>query len=128
MELRDKVAQLPFSPGVYLYKDAGGRVIYVGKAKKLRNRVRSYFLEDKLADVKTGTLISEARDLDYILVDNEKEALALENNLIKQYKPRFNILLRDDKTYPYIKLTAEKFPRVCVPPRLPKDGSISYVP
>ena len=85
---------------MYLYKDAGGRVIYVGKAKILRPRVRSYFSEDKLADVKTGTLIAEARDIDYILVDNEKEALALENNLIKQYKPRFNILLRDDKTYP----------------------------
>src|SRR5471032_3571223 len=94
MELRDKVDHIPFAPGVYLYKDAGGRVIYVGKAKSLRNRVRSYFLEDNLADIKTGTLISEARDIDYILVDNEKEALALENNLIKQYKPRFNILLR----------------------------------
>ena len=128
MELRDKVAQLPFSPGVYLYKDAGGRVIYVGKAKNLRNRVRSYFLEDKLADIKTGTLISEARDVDYISVDNEKEALALENNLIKQYKPRFNILLRDDKTYPYIKVTQEKYPRVYVTRRLRKDGATYYGP
>jgi len=128
MELRDKVDHIPFAPGVYLYKDAGGRVIYVGKAKSLRNRVRSYFLEDNLADIKTGTLISEARDIDYILVDNEKEALALENNLIKQYKPRFNILLRDDKTYPYIKLTHEKFPRVYVTRRLRKDGSTYYGP
>jgi excinuclease ABC subunit C len=128
MELREKAAQLPLSPGVYLYKDAGGRVIYVGKAKSLRNRVRSYFLDDKLADAKTGTLISEARDVDYILVDNEKEALALENNLIKQYKPRFNILLRDDKTYPYIKLTHEKYPRVYVTRRLRKDGSTYYGP
>src|SRR6202167_2318817 len=128
MYLRDKVAQIPFAPGVYLYKDAGGRVIYVGKAKSLRNRVRSYFLEDKLADVKTGTLISEARDIDYILVDNEKEALALENNLIKQYKPRFNILLRDDKTYPYIKLTSEKYPRVYVTRRLRKDGATYFGP
>jgi excinuclease ABC subunit C len=128
MELRDKVAQIPFSPGVYLYKDAAGKVIYVGKAKSLRNRVRSYFLEDKLADVKTGTLISEARDIDYILVDNEKEALALENNLIKQYKPRFNILLRDDKTYPYIKLTSEKYPRVYVTRRLRKDGATYFGP
>src|ERR1017187_9993660 len=124
MELRDKVSLLPFSPGVYLYKDGAGRVIYVGKAKILRNRVRSYFSEDKLADIKTGTLISEARDIDYIEVDNEKEALALENNLIKQYKPRFNILLRDDKTYPSIKLTAEKYPRVYVTRRLRKDGAI----
>ena len=118
MDLRDKAAQLPLSPGVYLYKDAGGRVIYVGKAKSLRLRVRSYFNDDRLGDVKTGTLISEATDVDYILVDNEKEALALENNLIKQWQPRFNILLRDDKTYPYIKLTAEKYPRVYVTRRL----------
>src|SRR5438477_3447899 len=128
MELRDKANQIPFGPGVYLYKDAGGRVIYVGKAKVLRHRVRSYFGDDKLSDVKTGTLIAEARDIDYILVDNEKEALALENNLIKQYKPRFNILLRDDKTYPYIKLTNEKFPRVYVTRRLRKDGSTYYGP
>jgi excinuclease ABC subunit C len=128
MELRDKVGQLPFSPGVYLYKDGGGRVIYVGKAKSLRNRVRSYFSEDKLADVKTGTLIAEARDIDYILVDNEKEALALENNLIKQYQPRFNILLRDDKTFPYVKLTHEKYPRVYVTRRLRKDGATYFGP
>ena len=113
---------------MYLYKDADGRVIYVGKAKSLRTRVRSYFLDDRLADVKTGTLIAEARDVDYILVDNEKEALALENNLIKQYKPRFNILLRDDKTYPYIKLTTEKYPRVYVTRRLRKDGSTYFGP
>ncbi len=128
MELREKVAQLPISPGVYLYKDAGGHIIYVGKAKILRHRVRSYFSEDKLADIKTGTLISEARDVDYILVDNEKEALALENNLIKQYKPRFNILLRDDKTYPYVKLTNERYPRVYVTRRLRKDGATYYGP
>src|SRR5215475_12068586 len=128
MELREKVGTLPLSPGVYLYRDAHQRVIYVGKAKILRNRVRSYFSDDKLADVKTGTLISEACDVDYILVDNEKEALALENNLIKQYKPRFNILLRDDKTYPYIKLTHEKYPRVYVTRRLRKDGSSYFGP
>jgi excinuclease ABC subunit C len=128
MELREKVSTLPFSPGVYLYKDSHARVIYVGKAKSLRNRVRSYFSDDKLADVKTGTLISEAADVDYILVDNEKEALALENNLIKQYKPRFNILLRDDKTYPYIKLTGEKYPRVYVTRRLRKDGGTYFGP
>src|SRR5215813_1673679 len=128
MDLREKAAQLPLSPGVYLYKDGAGKVIYVGKAKILRLRVRSYFNEERLADVKTGTLISEAADVDYILVDNEKEALALENNLIKQYKPRFNILLRDDKTYPYIKLTAEKYPRVYVTRRLRKDGATYFGP
>jgi excinuclease ABC subunit C len=128
MELREKAAQLPLLPGVYLYKDAHGAVIYVGKAKNLRARVRNYFSDDRLADVKTGTLIAEARDLEYILVDNEKEALALENNFIKQWKPRFNILLRDDKTFPYIKLTNEKYPRVYVTRRLIKDGSTYFGP
>ena len=128
MDLKDKVAQLPLLPGVYLYKNGHGEVIYVGKAKILRARVRNYFSEDSLSNPKSGTLISEARDLDYIVVDNEKEALALENSLIKQYKPRFNILLRDDKTYPYIKVTAEKFPRVFVTRRLRKDGGTYYGP
>jgi excinuclease ABC subunit C len=128
MELRDQAARLPSLPGVYLYKDAHGAVIYVGKAKNLKSRVRSYFNEDRLADAKTGSLIAEARDIQYIQVDNEKEALALENNLIKQWKPRFNILLRDDKTYPYIKLTGEKYPRVYVTRRLKKDGSTYYGP
>jgi excinuclease ABC subunit C len=126
--LKEKVSQLPLMPGVYLYKDTHGTVIYVGKAKNLRSRVRSYFNEDRLADAKTGTLISEARDIAYIEVDNNKEALALENNLIKQYKPRYNILLRDDKTYPYVKLTGEKYPRVFVTRRLRKDGSTYYGP
>ena len=128
MDLKDKVSQLPPLPGVYLYKNAHGEVIYVGKAKILRARVRNYFSEESLSNAKTGTLISEARDLDYIVVDNEKEALALENSLIKQYKPRFNILLRDDKTYPYIKVTAERFPRVFVTRRLRKDGAVYYGP
>src|SRR6202163_1259956 len=128
MALRDKAAQLPLLRGVYLYKDEHGTVIYVGKAKNLRSRVRSYFSDERLADVKTGTLISDARDVEYILVDNNKEALALENNLIKQWKPRFNILLRDDKTFPYIKLTNEKYPRVYVTRRLVKDGSTYYGP
>jgi len=128
MDLRERVSQLPTVPGVYLYKDTHGTVIYVGKAKNLRARVRSYFNEDRLADSKTGTLIAEARDVDFIEVDNNKEALALENNLIKQWKPRFNILLRDDKTYPYIKLTGEKYPRAYVTRRLRKDGSSYYGP
>ena len=113
---------------MYLYKDTHGGVIYVGKAKNLRSRVRSYFNVDRLAESKTGTLIHEARTIDFIQVDNEKEALALENNLIKQWKPRYNILLRDDKTYPYIKLTAEKYPRVYVTRRLRKDGSTYFGP
>jgi excinuclease ABC subunit C len=128
MNLRERVAQLPTAPGVYLYKDGEGTVLYVGKAKNLRSRVRSYFSEDRLAEAKTGSLIAEARDIHFIEVDNNKEALALENNLIKQYKPRFNVLLRDDKTYPYIRLTNEKYPRVYVTRRLLKDGSTYYGP
>ncbi|MGO9241161.1 MAG: excinuclease ABC subunit UvrC [Bryobacteraceae bacterium] len=127
-QLRNKASQLPIGPGVYLYKDAAGTVLYVGKAKSLRARVRSYFNEDRLAEAKTGGLIREAADLDYILLDNEKEALALENNLIKQYRPRFNVLLRDDKTYPYVKLTAERWPRVYVTRRVRKDGATYYGP
>jgi len=121
-ELREKAAGLPQAPGVYIYRGADGEVLYVGKARNLRARVRSYFSAERLAEAKTGRLIHAARDLEYILLDNEKEALALENLLIKQHKPRFNVLLRDDKTYPYIKLTAEKWPRVYVTRRIRKDG------
>jgi len=129
MDLHEKIRTLPTQPGVYLYKNAGGEVIYVGKAKNLRSRVRSYLLEASQANAKTGSLMREAVDLDYILVANEHEALALENNLIKQRKPRFNILLRDDKTYPYVKLTlADRFPKVFVTRRLRKDGSAYYGP
>jgi excinuclease ABC subunit C len=129
MDLQQKIRSIPASPGVYLYKNAEGEVIYVGKAKSLRHRVSSYFHEGRVADAKTGTLLREAVDVDYIVVANNKEALALENHLIKQRKPRFNILLRDDKTYPYVKLTVgERFPRVYVTRRLRKDGSVYYGP
>ncbi|HXR09628.1 MAG TPA: GIY-YIG nuclease family protein, partial [Candidatus Acidoferrales bacterium] len=129
MELREKAGQLPLDAGVYLFKDALGTILYVGKARSLRSRVRSYFLEARWADAKTGSLVREIADLDYIVVDNEREALALENNLIKRYQPKFNVLLRDDKTYPYIRFTAfEKYPRVYVTRRLRKDGSIYFGP
>jgi excinuclease ABC subunit C len=129
MELREKVDQLPAQPGVYLFQGAAGTILYVGKARSLRSRVKSYFLESSWQDAKTGSLVREAVDLEYIVVDNEKEALALENNLIKQHKPKFNVLLRDDKTYPYIRYTAfEKYPRVHVTRRLNKDGSIYFGP
>src|SRR5450432_4168990 len=129
MDFYEKIRTLPTKPGVYLYKNAEGTVIYVGKAKNLRSRVRSYFLEASQANAKTGSLMREAVDLEYILVDNEHEALALENNLIKQRKPRFNILLRDDKTYPYVKLTmGDRYPKVFVTRRLRKDGSAYYGP
>ena len=129
MDLQAKIRTIPTSAGVYLYKNAEGEVIYVGKAKNLRSRVSSYFHEGRIADAKTGTLVQEAVDVDYIVVANNKEALALENHLIKQKQPRFNILLRDDKTYPYVKLTlGEKYPRVYVTRRLRKDGSAYYGP
>ena len=129
MELVQKAGSLPAEPGVYLFKDALGNILYVGKSSSLRNRVKSYFLESRWLDAKTGSLVREIADLDYIVVDNEREALALENNLIKQYKPKFNVLLRDDKTYPYIRYTAfEKFPRVYVTRHLVKDGSIYFGP
>src|SRR5204863_8606228 len=129
MDLQQKIRSIPASPGVYLYKNAEGQVIYVGKAKSLRHRVSSYFHEGRVSDAKTGTLLREAVDVDYIVVANNKEALALENHLIKQKQPRFNILLRDDKTYPYVKLTlGERYPRVYVTRRLKKDGSAYYGP
>src|SRR6266478_57508 len=129
MDLQAKIRTIPTSAGVYLYKNAQGEIIYVGKANNLRSRVSSYFREGRWEDAKTDSLLREAVDVDYIVVANNKEALALENHLIKQKKPRFNILLRDDKTYPYVKLTlGERFPRVYVTRRLRKDGSSYYGP
>jgi excinuclease ABC subunit C len=129
MEPREKAALLPESPGAYLFKDAGGTVLYVGKARNLRSRVRSYFLESRWVDAKTGSLAREIAELETIVVGNEREALALEHNLIKQYRPKFNVVLRDDKTYPYIKFTAgEKYPRVYFTRRIKKDGSLYFGP
>jgi excinuclease ABC subunit C len=129
MEPREKAVQLPETPGVYLFKDAGGTVLYVGKARNLRSRVRSYFLESRWMDAKTGSLAREIADLETIVVDNEREALALEHNLIKQYRPKFNVVLRDDKTYPYIRFTAgERYPRVYFTRRIKKDGSLYFGP
>src|SRR5579863_9521594 len=129
MEPREKAALLPDSPGVYLFKDASGAVIYVGKATSLRSRVRSYFLESRWADAKTGSLARDIAELDTIVVENPREALALEHDLIKRYLPKFNVLLRDDKTYPYIKFTAsEKYPRVYFTRRVKKDGSLYFGP
>ena len=129
MEPRAKAAQLPESPGVYMFRDAAGTVLYVGKAASLRSRVRSYFLESSWVNAKTGSLAREIADLETIVVDNEHEALALEHNLIKQYRPKFNVMLRDDKTYPYIKFTAaEKYPRVYFTRRIKKDGSLYFGP
>ncbi len=129
MDLLEQAAAAPEQPGVYLFKDALGQIIYVGKANSLRHRLKSYFLDSRIADAKTGSLVREIAAIETIVLDNEKEALALENQLIKRHHPRFNILLRDDKTYPYIRYTAfEKFPRVYVTRRLIKDGSIYFGP
>src|SRR5579864_6193219 len=129
MEPREIAALLPESPGVYIFKDASGAVLYVGKAASLRGRVRSYFLESSWVNAKTGSLAREIADLETILVGNEREALALEHNLIKQHRPKFNVMLRDDKTYPYIKFTAaEKYPRVYFTRRIKKDGSLYFGP
>jgi excinuclease ABC subunit C len=129
MDLDQQVAAAPEQPGVYLFKDALDHVIYVGKAASLRHRLKSYFLDSRQLDAKTGSLVREIASFEVIVVDNEREALALENQLIKRHKPRFNILLRDDKSYPCIRYTAfEKFPRVYVTRRLRKDGSIYFGP
>src|SRR5580700_4949679 len=118
-----KVPHLPESPGVYLWKDGAGRVLYVGKAKRLRSRVRSYFTADHAGSLKTQALLRQVVDVDTIVVPSEAHALILEANLIKEYRPRFNIALRDDKSYPYIKVTTqEPFPRVFVTRRLQNDG------
>jgi excinuclease ABC subunit C len=129
MEPREQAASLPEKPGVYLFKDAGGTVLYVGKASSLRSRVRSYFLESSWVNAKTGSLAREIAELESIVVENEQEALALEHNLIKRYQPKFNVMLRDDKTYPYIKLTmGEKYPRVYFTRKVKKDGSLYFGP
>lgn len=121
--IQHKLAYLSTQPGVYLFRNAAGEVIYVGKAKNLRNRVRSYFQNSRDQDRKTAVLVTSIADLETIVVDSEVEALILEANLIKKYKPRYNINLRDDKSYPYIRITNEPFPRILVTRRIVKDGS-----
>src|SRR5258708_6563468 len=129
MEPKEKAVFLPEVPGVCLFRDAGGGVIYVGKARLLRNRVRSYFLESRWREGKAGWVGGEIAERERIVVENGREALALENNLIKRQKPKFNVMLRDDKTYPYIKFTAaEKYPRVYFTRRIRKDGSLYFGP
>src|SRR5258705_3351813 len=125
----DKIPHLPESPGVYLWRDAQGKVLYVGKAKRLRSRVRSYVASDHRESLKTRALMQQVEALDTILVPTEAHALVLEANLIKEYKPRFNIALRDDKSYPYSKVTVEHpFPRVWVTRRLQNDGARYFGP
>src|SRR6476659_9177400 len=128
-EIAGKIPHLPESPGVYLWKDADGNVLYVGKAKRLRSRVRSYTTSEHWESVKTRALMQQAQALDTIVVPSEAHALILEANLIKEYHPKFNIALRDDKSYPYIKVTLqEPFPRVYVTRRVEDDGASYFGP
>jgi len=126
--LIETVAQLPSQPGVYLFKDARGSILYVGKAKNLRQRVRQYLDNSRHHDAKTVALLRRATTLDWIVTDTEVEALLLENNLIKEHKPRYNILLKDDKTYPYIRITNEEYPRIFPTRRVVRDGSLYFGP
>ncbi len=129
MTLEDKLARVPDRPGVYLYRDAKAQVLYVGKAASLRSRVRSYFQEGRPRDPKTDALVRQIRDLEYIVTDNELEALMLEANLVRKHRPRYNIILRDDKHYPFLKLTTnEAFPRLLVARRVQNDGAAYFGP
>jgi excinuclease ABC subunit C len=127
--LQEKIDRLPAEPGVYVYRNAQGRIIYVGKARSLRNRVRSYFQESRPLDPKTQHLVSEIADLEYIITDSEVEALILESTLVKKNQPRYNINLKDDKSFPYLKLTVnEPYPRIFITRRIRKDGALYFGP
>ena len=128
MTLSEKLKLLPVASGIYLHKDARGKILYVGKAKNLRSRVRQYFQSGKHQDYKTRKLVEQIADFEFIVVDNEVEALVLESNLIKKHKPRFNVMLKDDKQYPHLKLTNEPFPKVVITRKIVRDGSNYYGP
>ncbi|MFN8001464.1 MAG: excinuclease ABC subunit UvrC [Acidobacteriota bacterium] len=129
MTLDEKLQNLPVQPGCYLHKNAKGQIIYIGKAKSLRNRVRQYFQNSRAMDAKTQELVSRITDFEIIVTDTEAEALILESNLIKQHKPRFNVMLKDDKAYPHLKLTSnEEFPRIFKTRRVEKDGAAYFGP
>jgi excinuclease ABC subunit C len=129
VSLEEKLKELPSSPGVYLHKDASGKVIYVGKAKNLRSRVRSYFRAARPFDRKTDALVGQISDLEFIVTDSDVEALILEASLVKQHKPRYNIKLQDDKSYPHLKLTInEPFPKVVITRRIQRDGALYFGP
>jgi excinuclease ABC subunit C len=128
-DLEKRVQHLPESPGVYLLKDLKGTIIYIGKAKSLRNRVRSYSQRGDERDIKTRTLMSKVAEVDYLVTESEKEALILENNLIKKHKPRYNVKIKDDKNYPYLRLTVdEPCPRLMIVRRVKRDGSLYFGP
>lgn len=126
--LKSKLANLPTNPGIYQYKNSSGKIIYVGKAKNLRSRVRSYFQNNRPRDAKTTALLKKIADLEIIVVNSEAEALILEDTLIKKHKPRYNVMLRDDKTYPYVRITNEQYPRIFKTRKVIRDGSKYFGP
>ncbi|MBR7158003.1 MAG: GIY-YIG nuclease family protein, partial [Bacteroidales bacterium] len=128
MDLREKIQTLPSDPGVYRFLNAEGTIIYIGKAKNLRKRVLQYFVDPERLTRKTRVLVSKIADLEHTVVESEQDALLLENNLIKEYQPRYNILLKDSKTYPWICIKREPFPRVFLTRRYVKDGSLYFGP
>ena len=128
MTVVEKLKTLPTKAGIYIHKNAAGKIVYVGKAKNLRNRVRSYFQSSRNHDPKTKQLVRVIADFEFIVVDNEVEALVLEANLIKKHKPRYNVFLKDDKSYPHLKLTNEPFPKVVITRKITRDGSSYYGP
>ena len=127
MEIKEKIGHVPVSPGIYIMKGAKERVLYVGKAKNLRSRLRSYFQNSSSLDDRKSKMVQDVRDVDYIVAANELEALVLEANFIKKTKPPYNIILRDDKHYPYLKLTVyEEWPRLEVVRKIEKDGALYF--
>ncbi len=128
MTLAEKLKNLPTDAGVYIHKNENGKIIYIGKAKNLRNRIRQYFQSSKNMDAKTRRLVQQIVDFEFIVVDSEAEALVLESNLVKKHKPRYNIFLKDDKQYPHIKITNEEYPKVLITRKLLRDGAKYHGP
>jgi len=128
MNLKDKIASLPTKPGVYFFKDQRGEILYIGKAKNLRNRVRSYFQKNKYQTAKNQSMIARIQGLDWLVVRTEVEALLTEANLIKEHQPHYNISLKDDKSFPFIRITHEPFPRVFITRDIVRDGSKYFGP
>ena len=128
VSLEHKIAALPVKPGIYQFKNSNDNIIYVGKAKSLRSRVRQYFQKHRPADAKTNAMIGHIADVEVIVVDSEAEALILEDTLIKKYKPKYNVLLRDDKSYPYVRVTNEEYPRIFITRKMVRDGSKYFGP
>ena len=125
---KNRIQRVPTKPGVYFFKDESGEIIYIGKAKNLRNRVRSYFQKNKYQSAKNISLIKRIADVEWLVVRTEVEALLTEANLIKQHQPHYNVSLKDDKSFPYIRITKEPYPRVFITREIVRDGSKYFGP